>query len=98
MRAERTIADGTRLAWGFDPTAVGFFLEVRRRGAKTSCYDGLQPVYDRDRPLLGLLNFLVETEVISDDDRDAVLLGQFEESDHVKVEEPVLRGPCGAVL
>lgn len=51
MRAGRTTADGTRLAWGFDPTAVGFFLEVRRRGAKTRCYDGLQPVYDRDRPL-----------------------------------------------
>ena len=47
MRAERTFADGTRLAWGFDPTAVGFFLEVRRPGAKARCYDGLQPVYAR---------------------------------------------------
>jgi hypothetical protein len=67
------------LAWGFDATAVGFFLEVRRPGTKTRCYDGLQPVYDRHRPLLGLLNFLVEAQVISDDDRDVVVLGGPEE-------------------
>lgn len=79
MRAERTAPDGTRLAWGFDATAIGFFIEVRRPGAKLRCYDGLQPVYDRHRPLLGLLNFLVEAKVISDDDRDAVLLGGPEE-------------------
>jgi hypothetical protein len=73
------LPDGTRLTWGFDPTAVGFFVEVRRPGTKLRCYDGLQPLYDRHRPLLGLLNFLVEAKVISDDDRDAVLLGGPEE-------------------
>jgi hypothetical protein len=83
VRAERTVPDGTKLTWGFDPTAIGFFLEVRRPGTKTRCYDGLQPGYDRHRPLLGLLNFLVEAQVISDDDRDAVLLGGPEEDEDV---------------
>jgi hypothetical protein len=85
LRSERTLRDGTRLAWGFDATVIGFFMEVRRPAAKMGCHDGLQPNYDRDRPLLGLLNFLVETEVISDDDRDAVLLGDPEQSERVTV-------------
>lgn len=78
MRVERTLPDETRLTWGFDRTAVGFFVEVRRPRSKARCYDGLQPSYDRHRPLLGLLDFLVETEVISTDDRDEVLLGELD--------------------
>src|SRR4051794_9332986 len=65
---------------GFDPTAVGFF-EVRRRGSKTRCYDGLQAYYDRHRPLLGLLEFLVQPRSSRPDDRDEALLGELDADD-----------------
>ena len=45
MRVERNLDDGTKMTWGFDHTAVGFFIEVRRHGSKTRCYDGLQASY-----------------------------------------------------
>ncbi len=76
MRSERSVEGGTRLVWGFDATPIGFFLEVRQPGRKLLCYDGLQPHYDRQRPLLGLLKFLVETGVVSEEDLDAVLVGE----------------------
>lgn len=76
MRSERVLADGTRLAWGFDASPIGFFLEVRRPGRRLRCYDGLQLHYEHGRPVYGLLKFLVETEVVSEDALDAVLVGE----------------------
>ncbi len=68
------------MAYGFDH-AVGFFVEVRPRGRKTLYYDRLQSNYNHERPLLGALMFLVSVNVISQDDLDGALAGDFEEAD-----------------
>jgi len=76
VRYVRHLGEGVVLAYGFDHTAVGFFITVERPEAEPREYDGLTAGYDHERPLLGA-EFLVTAEVITEDDLYARLWPTF---------------------
>ena len=76
--------DGGRVTYGFDPTLGGFWAEIRRPGRKKVEYDALHPVeFNFQRPLEGLLYFLVKHGVFSEEELNDALL---------HLELPVARG------
>ncbi len=64
---------GVQAAYGHDPV-MGFFVDVLRHDRTIKSYDFLQPSFNRARPLMGALDFMVAEGFFTADQLHAALV------------------------
>ena len=67
FRLDHPTSPRTRALYGHDPTGLGFWAEVRRRGSLVAAYDGLHVLGERTT-ISGVLVLLVGHGFLEDDD------------------------------